>query len=101
MEQIDLKKYFVGEGNKMGRPSFDSIKLLKIILFAFMEKGYASLRNIEKPCKTNIRFLWLLDGKPSPSFMTKIFHKTKQRSQQMRSLFVLGTFFTATILFLF
>lgn len=70
MEQIDLRKYFVGEGSKMGRPRFDPIKLLKIILFAFMENGYASLRNIEKLCKTDIRFIWLLDGEPSPSFMT-------------------------------
>lgn len=48
MEQIDLYKYFAGKGIKTGRPRFDSVKLLKIILFAFMENGYASLRNIEK-----------------------------------------------------
>ncbi len=70
MEQIDLQKYFIGKGNKMGRPRFDCIKLLKIILFAFMENGYSSLRNIEKLCKTDIRFMWLLDGSPAPSFMT-------------------------------
>ena len=70
MEQIDLRKYFVGKGNKMGRPRFDPIKLLKIILFAFMENGYASLRNIEKLCKTDVRFIWLLDDSPVPSFMT-------------------------------
>ena len=35
MERIDLQKYFVKKGNKMGRPKFDSVKLLKIILFAF------------------------------------------------------------------
>ncbi len=54
----------------MGRPRFDSEKMLKIILFAFMENGYSSLRNIEKLCKTDIRFMWLLDGDKSPSFMT-------------------------------
>lgn len=70
MEQIDLQKYFVEEGNKMGRPRFDSVKLLKIILFAFMVNGYVSVRNIEQLCKTDIRFIWLLDGTPAPSFMT-------------------------------
>ncbi len=54
----------------MGRPRFDSEKMLKIILFAFMENGYSSLRNIEKLCKTDIRFMWLLDGDKAPSFMT-------------------------------
>ena len=70
MEQIDLQKYFVEKGNKIGRPRFDCIKLLKIILFAFMENGYSSLRNIEKLCKTDIRFIWLLDDLKAPSYST-------------------------------
>ena len=70
MDQIDLQKYFVEEGNKMGRPKFDSVKLLKIILFAFMENGYPSVRNINKLCNTDIRFIWLLDGTPAPSHTT-------------------------------
>ena len=70
MEQIDLYKYFAGKGSKTGRPRFDSVKLLKIILFAFMENGYASLRSIEKLCKTDIRFIWLLDDLKAPSYST-------------------------------
>ena len=70
MEQIDLYKYFARKGSKTGRPRFDSIKLLKIILFAFMENGYASLRNIEKLCKTDIRYIWLLDDLKAPSYST-------------------------------
>ena len=70
MNKIDLRKYFVGKGNKMGRPRFDSVKMLKIILFAFMDNGYASLRNIEKLCKTDIRFIWMLDGTEAPTHMT-------------------------------
>ena len=27
MNKIDLRKYFVGKGNRMGRPRFDSIKM--------------------------------------------------------------------------
>ena len=70
MNEVDLRKYLVVKGNKVGRPRLDSIKLLKIILFAFMEFGYVSLRRIEALCKTDIRFIWLLDGMESPSFMT-------------------------------
>lgn len=43
---------------------------MKVVLFAFMEGGYSSLRNIEKLCKTDIRFIWLLDGSKAPSFKT-------------------------------
>ena len=35
-----------------------------------MEYGYASVREIEKLCKTDIRFMWLLQGNPAPSHMT-------------------------------
>ncbi len=70
LNKIDLSKYFVSNKYNAGRPRFDCVKLLKIILFAFMENGYASLRNIEKLCKTDIRFMWLLDGDAPPSFMT-------------------------------
>ena len=69
MNEVDLRKYLVVKGNKVGRPRLDSIKLLKIILFAFMEYGYASLRNIHKLCNTDIRFIWLLDGMSAPSHM--------------------------------
>ena len=42
--------------------------MLKIILFAFMEGGYESLRELEKRCKTDIRYIWMLDGMKAPSF---------------------------------
>ena len=71
MEHIDLNKYIAEEkGCNAGRPKYDPIKLLKVILFAFMEYGYCSVRVIQKLCKTDIRFLWLLDEEPAPSHMT-------------------------------
>ena len=67
---IDLSKFFVMKGYKTGRPRYSYTKLLKIILFAFMEKGYVSLREIEKSCKTDIRYMWILDDMKAPSFVT-------------------------------
>ena len=46
MDHIDLKKYFAEKGCRMGRPRYDAVKLLKVILFAFMEGGYESLRQL-------------------------------------------------------
>lgn len=51
MDHIDLSRYFVVKGYKTGRPRCDEQKLLKVILFAFMEHGICSLRKIEKLCK--------------------------------------------------
>ena len=51
LNHIDLKKYLAKEGcRRTGRPEYDSEKLLRVILFAFMENGYASVRQIEKLC---------------------------------------------------
>lgn len=70
MDHIDLKRYLVVKENRTGRKRYDSEILLKVILFAFMEHGYVSTREIEKLCKTDIRFMWLLQENPAPSHMT-------------------------------
>lgn len=70
LDHIDLSQYFVVKEYKTGRPRCDKEKLLKVILFAFMENGYCSLRHIEKLCKTDIRYMYLLDEMPAPSFVT-------------------------------
>ena len=70
MDCIDLRKHLAIKESKIGRKTYTPEILLKVILFAFMEKGYASVRETEKPHKTDIRFMWLLQGAPAPSHMT-------------------------------
>ena len=70
MDHIDLKRYLAVEESNPGRKRYDPEIMLKVILFAFMERGYVSVREIEKLCKTDIRFMWLLQDLPVPSFMT-------------------------------
>lgn len=70
MDHIDLSGYFVEKGYKTGRPRCDEQKLLKVILFAFMENGVCSLRKIEKLCHNDIRYMYLLDEMKVPTFAT-------------------------------
>ena len=70
MDHIDLSRYFVEKGYKTGRPRCGEQKLLKVVLFAFMEHGISSLREIEKLCRNDIRYMYLLDGMKAPSFAT-------------------------------
>ncbi len=70
LNHVDLKQYFVEKDYITGRPKYDSEKLLKVVLFAFMESGYVSLRDIEKLCKTDIRFMWILDDMRVQSYAT-------------------------------
>ena len=67
---IDLNKYLAVKESRIGRKRYDSETLLKVILFAFMLYGYASTRRIEELCKTDIRFMWLLQDNEAPSHMT-------------------------------
>ena len=69
MDCIDLKKYLAAPESRTGRKRYNLEILLKVILFAFMEKGYASVREIEKLCQTDIRFMWLLQDVSAPSHM--------------------------------
>ena len=70
LNQIDLKRYLVVKENRTGRKRFNSETLLKVILFAFMEHGHVSTREIEKLCKTDIRFMYLLNEQSAPSHIT-------------------------------
>ena len=45
------------------------ITMLEILVFAYMNRKYTS-REIESVCKTDIRFMWLLNGEPTPSDST-------------------------------
>ena len=70
MDHIDLQKFIVEKDSNTGRPRCDAEKLLRITLFGFMENGYVSLRLLQKLCKTDIRYIWMLDEMPAPSFAT-------------------------------
>lgn len=70
MDSIDLKKYLAAPKSKTGRKRYNPEILLKVILFAFTEFGYVSVRRIEQLCKTDIRLMWLLQDEAAPSHMT-------------------------------
>lgn len=70
INHLDIHKYFSTNTHDTGRPEYDKVKLFKIVMFAFMDNGYVSLRNIEKLCKTDIRFMWLLAGSHAPCYST-------------------------------
>lgn len=88
MSHIDLNKYLASGESRTGRPKYDCIKLMKVVLFAFMEHGYISAREIRRLCKTDIRFLWLLDETPPPSHMTIASFIKKHMKEIVRLLFM-------------
>ena len=70
MAHIDLKRYFIEKReHETGCLRYGCEKLLKIVLFAFMEFGYCSVRFIQKLCETDIRFQCMLDEDDAPGYM--------------------------------
>lgn len=62
MEEIEIAKYLKTEPfSRFGRPGYNRVNMLKTVLFGFMDKGYISLRELEDCCKTNIRYMYLMD----------------------------------------
>lgn len=62
---LNLSKFI--KTSSKGRHDYNSETMLHIILFAYME-NIRSLRDIEKACKTDIRFMYLSNS-IKPSFM--------------------------------
>ena len=68
MEEIDVRKY-LKERPRTGRPGYNRVNMLKTVLFGFMDKGYASLRELEDRCRVDIRYMYLMDYQ-RPSYNT-------------------------------
>ena len=62
------------------------ITLFEIVVFGYMEHLYSG-RDIAKACKTDIRFMWLLDGEPTPSHATITRFQDERLSEVMEGLF--------------
>ena len=69
MKGIDIEKYLRPIENRIGRPRYNPVRILKTILFGFMDGGYASLRELEDRCRYDIRYKYLMEQE-MPSYRT-------------------------------
>ena len=70
MEGIEISKYLKDIPKHVtGRLRYNPVNMLKAVLFAFADKGYCSLRELEDNCKVNVRYMYLMDWK-TPSYRT-------------------------------
>ena len=71
MEEIEIEKYLseTVKRHELGRIGYNPVKLLKVILYGFMDKGYISLRELEENCKINLRYMYLMEYE-RPSYRT-------------------------------
>lgn len=61
MKGLDVTKYLSQPFPHVGNKGYDPKMMLNVVLFGFMEK-VPSLRELEKLCRTDIRYIYLADG---------------------------------------
>ena len=83
-EELDYTKLFNTYVRKWRK--VNPITLFEILVFGYMEHLYSG-RDIEKACKTDIRFMWLLNGEPAPSHATISRFQDERLSEVMEGLF--------------
>ena len=62
------------------------ITMFELIVYGYMKHKYSG-RDIAEACKTDIRFMWLLNGEPTPSHATISRFEDKKISEAIEGLF--------------
>lgn len=87
MEEIEIEKYLKPEPiGKLGRPGYNRVNMLKTVLFGFMDTGYASLRKLEDRCRTNIRYMYLMDYE-TPSYRAFSYFINEEIKESAQDIF--------------
>ena len=60
LRRIDLSKFI--DFHHLDSRSYDPVMMLTVILMAFAEDGYASLRKLEKLCRYDVRYRSITNG---------------------------------------
>lgn len=72
VERMDLSELFATYCEN-GRNEYSPKVLLKICVYGYM-RNILSSRELERACKENINFMYLLGGKPVPDHMLFIYN---------------------------
>lgn len=85
MKGMNLRSYVKKEVHR-GNQGYDPYMMLNIMLFAEMEGKHSDLREIEKLCKTDIRYIWL-SNEQTPSHMAFQRFEQKYLKKSIKAIF--------------
>lgn len=69
LEELDYTKLYLAYSAKGRNPAVDPKTMFKILIYAYSQTIYSS-RKIEKACRRDINFMWLLAGQKAPDHST-------------------------------
>ena len=85
MKGMNLRSYVKKEVYR-GNQGYDPYMMLNIMLFAEMEGKHSDLREIEKLCKTDTRYMWL-SNEQTPSHMAFLRFEQKYLKKSIKAIF--------------
>ena len=94
VEEMDLSSLYQAYSLSGRNPAVPPRIMLKVMLYAYMEGIYSS-RKIEKACKRDLNFKWLLEGYPVPD------HNTISRFRRQRLTTCINELFTDFVMLLY
>lgn len=86
MEELDYRKLYEAYSRTGRKAAVSPMNLFKIIVYGYMNGLYSS-RAIEKACRRDINFMWLLQGQSPPDHNTIARFRTQRLAEVMEDLF--------------
>ena len=86
MEGLDYTKLYQAYSTLGRNPAGDPKTMFKVLTYAYSQNIYAS-RPIEKACRRDINFMWLLAGQKAPDHSTIARFRTGFASEAIEDLF--------------
>jgi len=86
-EELDYTKLYKAYSSEGRKPATDPKILFKIMVYGYMNWLYSS-RKIERACRRDINFMWLLAGEPIPDHSTINRFRKERLGETMKELFI-------------
>lgn len=86
VREMDFSKVYSAYSEKGRKPAISPITMFEIIVYAYTN-GIFSSRDIEKACRRDINFMWLLDNQPAPDHTTINRFRDERLIEHMEDLF--------------
>jgi transposase len=86
MEELDYRKLYEAYSQTGRKATVSPVKFFKIMVYGYMNGIYSS-RAIEKACRRDINFMWLLEGQSPPDHNTIARFRTQRLAGVVEDLF--------------
>lgn len=86
MEEMDYSKLYAAYSHLGRNPAASPKNLFKVLVYGYMNNIYTS-RSLEKACRRDINFMWLLQGQAGPDHNTFARFRSERLTDVIEDLF--------------